>query len=65
MQQQFIPWQKIRSLEKEIKALKSLGKKSVTKKKKDSLYGILKGITFSEKEIDEAQKAVFNFKNSK
>ena len=65
MQQQYIPWEKIKGLEKEIKALKSLGKKVAKKKakdKKDSLYGILKGITFSEKEIEEAQKAIFNFK---
>lgn len=68
MQQQSIPWEKIKGLEREIKALKSLGNKvgkKETKEKKDSLYGILKGITFSEEEIEEAQKAIFNFKANK
>ena len=31
--QQYIPWEKIKALEEEIKALKSLGKKSAAKKK--------------------------------
>lgn len=61
---QQIPWEKIKSLEEEIKTLKSLGKTSNAKKKAkgkpfNSLYGILKGIKFTEKEIKEAQKALF------
>lgn len=43
---QTIPWQKIKSLEEEIKVLKSLGKqqnkKAVKRAKDKSLYGILK-----------------------
>lgn len=60
--QQIIPWEKIKGLEKEVKALKSLGKKSSKMGEKDPLYGILKGIKFSEREIEAAQKAIFNFK---
>lgn len=65
--QQYIPWEKIKGLEEEIKALKSLGKETTAKKKakKDPLRGILKGITFSEEEIEEAQKKVFDFKEIK
>ena len=62
MQQQ-IPWQKIKSLEEEIKTLKNLGKRK--KVNKDPLRGILKGITFTEAEIDEAQKKIFDFKEIK
>lgn len=61
MQQQ-IPWEKIKALEEEIKALKSLGQMKVPKKKlkKDPLYGILKGVTLSEKEIDKGIKGFYN-----
>ena len=56
--------QKIKSLETEIKALKRLDKKTRVKKKgkKSSLYGILKGVRFSDEEIEEAKKAIFDFK---
>lgn len=70
--QQVIPWEKIKALETEISQLKSAGKKHLGKKekktagkKKDSLWGLLKGITFTEEEIDEAQKAIFDFKEIK
>lgn len=59
---QQIPWQKIKGLEEEIKTLKSLGqKKAVKNGKRDSLYGILKGINIkvSEKDFKEAEKALF------
>lgn len=63
---QQIPWQKIKGLEREIRDLKNMGKKKYPKKKsKDPLYGILKGIKFSEKEIDEAQIKIFDFKDIK
>lgn len=75
---QHIPWEKIKSLQKEIDQLKSLNdpstamskkrlaKKNISKKTKPlSIEGMLKGITFSEEEIEEAQKKVFDFKEIK
>ena len=58
---QQIPWEKIKALEDEIKALKALGKpepkkKQKTKPKKDPLYGILKDIKFSDEEVEAALK---------
>lgn len=55
---QNIPWQKIRALEEEIKALKTLGRK--TKPKKNPLKGILKGVKFSDEDFEEAEKIWFN-----
>ena len=56
-------WQKISSLEDEARMLKSLQKKmSVPKRAKHPLFGILKGIPFTEKEIDQAQRNVSLFK---
>lgn len=68
--QQSIPWEKIESLEREIKALKALGKvkpknKQPMKLKKNPLKGILEGIHFSEEDIQEAKKAIFDFKDIK
>lgn len=61
---QNIIWQKIDSLQQEIEQLKSLYKKpkksAVKKNKPLSIEGMLKGIKFSNKEIDEAQKAIFS-----
>lgn len=63
--QQSIPWEKIHSLEEEIKALKSLGKKPVAKKKLatpfNNLYGILKGVKVTEKDFKEAEKSLFPY----
>ena len=54
---QNIIWQKIESLQTEIKRLKTLSKKSKAIKDDDkSLYGILKGIKFSWKDFMEAKK---------
>lgn len=62
--QQSIPWEKIKALEEEIKALKAFGKpepkkKKKTEPKKDPLYGILKnafkGIKVTEKDLEEAE----------
>lgn len=66
-----IPWQKIKALEDEIKALKSLGKKQSKKTKSKSLYGILKtkpssiegilkGVNVSWKDFQEVKKMWFN-----
>lgn len=64
MQQQYVPWEKIKSLEEEIKALKALGKpepKNIkrAKPKKDPLEGILadafKGIEVTEEDFKEAE----------
>lgn len=64
MQQQHVPWDKIRSLEEEIKALKALGKpepkkKKKAKPKKDPIEGMLaedfKGIKITEKDLEEAE----------
>lgn len=61
---QTIPWDKIKALEDEIKALKSLGdkpaaKKKVLKAKKDPLKGILKdalkGIKVTEKDFEDVK----------
>ncbi len=59
---QQVPWEKIKALEEEIKALKALGKpesKKKTKAKKDPLYGFLKeafkGIKITEKDLKEAE----------
>lgn len=61
--------QKIQSLEKELKDIKRLFKESGAKKSKKkivkkskplSIEGILKGVKFSEEEIEEAQKAIFS-----
>lgn len=67
-QQQYVPWEKIRSLEEEIKALKALGKpepKKKTKPKKDPLEGILaeafKGIEVTEEDFKEARKSLFPY----
>ena len=62
---QNIPWDKVKSLEEEIKALKSLGKKPTKKKasKKDhisSLEGIIKGVKASEKDFREVKRMWFN-----
>mgnify|MGYP001619935181 CR=1 FL=1 len=63
-----IPWDKIESLEKEIKALKALGKpepktKKKAKLKKDPLFGILKDAKISDEEFEkyfrEAKKSLF------
>lgn len=65
---QHIPWEKIKSLQKEIDQLKSLNDPSTAMSKKTkplSIEGILKGITFSEEEIEEAQKKIFDFKEIK
>ncbi|MBI2334888.1 hypothetical protein HYU96_03735 [Candidatus Daviesbacteria bacterium] len=65
MQQQYVvPWEKIKSLEEEIKALKALGKPEPKKKKKvkprkDPIEGFLaeafKGIEVTEKDLEEAE----------
>lgn len=55
---QTIPWQKIKALEDEIKALKSINK-PMKKSKSKSLYGILKGVRVSEKDFKEAKEALF------
>ncbi len=68
--QQGIPWEKIASLEKEIKALKALGKpepknKKKAKPKKDPLFGILKDVKISDEEFEkyfmEAKKSLFPY----
>lgn len=59
---QTIPWQKIKALEDEIKALKNLGKKSKAAKVRkpfNDLYGILKGVKVTEKDFKEAEKRLF------
>lgn len=62
--QNFI-WQKINSLQEEIKQLKGLPKKPMVQTAKgQSLYGFLKGVKFSESEINEAKKKLFSFKVS-
>lgn len=53
-----IPWQKIKSLEEEIRQLKSINKPS-KKTKGKTLYGILKGVKVSEKDFQEAEKVLF------
>lgn len=61
--QQIIPWEKIKSLEQEIKALKTLGEKPNGKKKaesrKDPIEGILanafKGLKITEKDLKETE----------
>lgn len=57
-------WQKIEGLQQEITQLKNLSKtskKKVVKKNESlSIEGLLKGIKFSDKEIYEAQKAIFS-----
>lgn len=59
--QTIIPWQKIKALEDEIKALKSLGKKQTKKSvKKDSLKGILKGVHATWKDFQEVKKMWFD-----
>lgn len=68
-----IPWQKIKSLEDEIKALKSLGKKlpkkktgkkndlkGILKSKPSSIEGILKGVNASWEDFQEAKKIWFD-----
>lgn len=62
---QTIPWQKIKSLEEEIKALKSLNKKTSKKtagkeSKPSSIEGILKGVHASWKDFQEAKKIWFD-----
>ena len=57
---QNLPWQKIEALEKEIGQLKAVSKKNV-KASKDNLKGLLKGLEFSEKEIEEAKHSLFPF----
>lgn len=67
---QSIPWDRIESLEREIKALKALGgpepkSKKKTKPKKDPLRGILKGVKISDEEFErlflEAKKSLFPY----
>lgn len=55
---QTIPWQKIKSLEKEIKQLKAINM-PVKKANGKSLYGIIKGIRVTEKDFSEAERALF------
>lgn len=72
---QTIPWQKIKSLEEEIKALKSLGKKQpkkaakrakekslygILKSKPSSIEGILKGVNVSWKDFQEVKQMWFD-----
>ena len=61
---QNIIWQKIEALQQEIEQLKSLYKKpkknAIKKNKSLSIEGLLKGIKFSDREINEAQKAIFS-----
>lgn len=68
--QQNIPWEKIHSLEEEIKVLKALGKpepkkRKKTKPKKDPIEGFLKGVDISDEEFDklfrEAKKSLFPY----
>lgn len=62
--QQAIPWEKIKALETEIRQLKSVGKRSkkkLAKKGADSLFGLLKGIRITEKDIREAKKSLFPY----
>ena len=69
--QNTIPWGKIQALEDEIKALKSLGnkkastKKKISKPKKDPLEGILKaafqGIEVTEEDFREAKRSLFPY----
>lgn len=71
MQQQYVvPWERIKSLEEEIKALKALGqpepkKTKKTKSKKDPIEGILadafKGIEVTEEDFKEARKSLFPY----
>ncbi len=65
-----IPWDKIESLEKEIKALKDLGKpepktKKKAKPKKDPLFGILKDVKISDAQFEqyfrESKKSLFPY----
>lgn len=64
--QQYVPWEKIKALEEEIKALKSLGKKTTAKKKPSkkghiqNLEGILKEVKIPYKDFQEAKKIWFN-----
>lgn len=63
---QTVPWDKIKALEDEIKALKSLGEKPAAKKKASkakpsSIEGILKGVEFTDEEIEEAKKIWFDY----
>lgn len=67
-----IPWQKIKSLEEEIKALKSLGEKQtkktarkdslkgILKVKPSSIEGILKGVHSTWEDFEEAKKIWFD-----
>lgn len=63
--QQSIPWDKIESLEREIKSLKNLGKKANIKKQAkkpfNNLYGILKGVKVTAKDFEEAEKSLFPY----
>lgn len=53
-----IPWQKIKALEEEIKQLKAVNK-PVKKTQGKSLYGFLNGVRVSEKDFEQAEKALF------
>ena len=53
--------QKIQDLQKEIDVLKKTSKKKVAVTKKTKLEGMLKGIEFSEKEIQEAKRSLFPY----
>jgi len=58
---QTIPWQKIESLQKEIKQLKSLGKKKVGKKSGPlSIEGMLKGVDVTWNDFQEVKKIWFD-----
>lgn len=59
---QNIPWQKIQALQQEARVLEDMvKKKKATRKSKPlSIEGLLKGVKFFEKEIKEAQKAIFS-----
>lgn len=57
---QNIPWEKIKALENEIKALKKVNKKEIIKKKPKSFYGLIKDapeITWEE--FQEAKRVLF------
>jgi len=64
--QQYIPWEKIKALEEEIKALKGMGKKPVAQKRSSkkghisSLEGILKGVKIPYKDFQEIKKIWFD-----
>ena len=58
---QTVPWQKIQALQEEIKRLKINLSISKKKNKKETLFGILKGVKISEKDINQAKSKIFSY----